>query len=39
MAVNTPKEVFVLMLGNARQGAERTTKVFQELSQAAQDPI
>jgi len=38
MAVNTPKEVFVLMLSNVRQGAERTTKFFQELSQAAQDP-
>ena len=38
MAVNNPKEVFVLMLSNVRQGAERATKIFQELSQAAQDP-
>jgi ferritin-like metal-binding protein YciE len=38
MAVNNAKEVFVLMLSNVRQGAERATKVFQELSQAAQDP-
>jgi ferritin-like metal-binding protein YciE len=38
MPVNTPKEVFVLMLSNVRQGAERTSKFFQELSQAAQDP-
>jgi ferritin-like metal-binding protein YciE len=38
MAVNTPKDVFVLMLSNVRQGAERTSKFFQELSQAAQDP-
>jgi ferritin-like metal-binding protein YciE len=38
MPVNNPKEVFVLMLSNVRQGAERASKVFQELSQAAQDP-
>lgn len=38
MPVNNPKEVFVLMLSNVRQGAERTSKFFQELSQAAQDP-
>jgi ferritin-like metal-binding protein YciE len=38
MAVNNPKELFVLMLSNVRQGAERSTKVFQELGQAAQDP-
>jgi len=38
MPVNNPKEVFVLMLSNVRQGAERTSKFFQELSQVAQDP-
>ncbi len=38
MAVNSPQEAFVFMLSNVRQGAERATKVFQELSQAAQDP-
>jgi ferritin-like metal-binding protein YciE len=38
MPANNPKEVFMLMLSNVRQGAERTTKVFQELSQAAQNP-
>ncbi len=38
MPVNNPKEVFVLMLSNVRQGAERASKIFQELSQAAQDP-
>jgi ferritin-like metal-binding protein YciE len=38
MAVNNPKDVFVFMLSNVRQGAERATKVFQELSGAAQDP-
>jgi ferritin-like metal-binding protein YciE len=38
MPVNTPKEVFVLMLSNVRQSAERASNAFQELSQAAQDP-
>jgi ferritin-like metal-binding protein YciE len=38
MPVNTPKEVFVLMLSNVRQGAERASKAFQEFSQAVQDP-
>jgi ferritin-like metal-binding protein YciE len=38
MSVNTPKDVFVLMLSNVRQGTERTSKFFQELSQTAQDP-
>ena len=38
MAVKDPKEVFVLLLSHVRQGTERSTKVFQELSQAAQDP-
>jgi ferritin-like metal-binding protein YciE len=38
MAINQPRELFVLLLSNVRQGAERATKTFQELSQAAQDP-
>jgi ferritin-like metal-binding protein YciE len=38
MAINQPRELFVLLLSNVRQGAERATKAFQELSQAAQDP-
>ncbi len=38
MSANTPKDVFVLMLSNVRQGAERSSRFFQELSQAAQDP-
>lgn len=38
MSVNTPKDAFVLMLSNVRQGSERASKFFQELSQAAQDP-
>src|SRR5215472_1413383 len=38
MAAKNPKEVFVQLLSNVRQGTERTTKVFQEISQLAQDP-
>ena len=38
MAANNRKEVFLLILSNARQGEERATKVFQELSKVAQDP-
>jgi ferritin-like metal-binding protein YciE len=38
MPVKNPKELFVLMLSDLRQGTERTTQVFQELSQIAQDP-
>ena len=38
MAAKNPKEVFVQLLSNVRQGTERTTKVFQEISQIAQDP-
>lgn len=38
MAVKDPMEVFRLLLSNVRQGTERATKVYQEMSQAAQDP-
>ena len=38
MPVKNPKELFVLMLSDLRQGSERTTKVFHELSEVAQDP-
>ena len=38
MAAKTPKEVFVHLLSNVRQGTEQTTQVFRELSQIAQDP-
>jgi ferritin-like metal-binding protein YciE len=38
MPVKNPKELFVLMLSDLRQGTERTTKVFQELGEVAQDP-
>jgi ferritin-like metal-binding protein YciE len=36
MATKTPKDLFVTTLSHVRQGTERTTKIFQELSQAAQ---
>ena len=38
MAAKNPKEVFVMLLSDVRQGTERSTKIFQEMSQAAQDP-
>ena len=38
MPIRNPKELFVLMLSDVRQGAERTTAIFQELSQIAQHP-
>ena len=37
MSINNPKELFVRLLSNVRQGTERTTNVFQELSQVAED--
>jgi len=36
MPVKNPRELFVMTLSHVRQGNERTTKIFQELSQAAQ---
>ena len=38
MPAKNPKELFVLMLSDLRQGTERTTRVFHELSEVAQDP-
>jgi ferritin-like metal-binding protein YciE len=38
MPIKDPKELFVLMLSNLRQSTERTTKLYQEFSQVAQDP-
>ena len=38
MPVKDPKEVFLMLLSEARQGTERSTKVYQEIGQAAQDP-
>jgi len=38
MPVRDPKEVFLVLLSNVRQGAERGTKIYQEISQLAQNP-
>lgn len=38
MPAKNPKEVFLMLLSDARNNTERTTKVFQEFSQAAQNP-
>ena len=38
MSVKNPNELFVMLLSNVRQGTERTTKIFQEISQVAQNP-
>jgi ferritin-like metal-binding protein YciE len=38
MSVKNPHDVFVMLLSNVRQGTERTTKIFQEISQVAQNP-
>ena len=38
MPINTPKELFILLLSDVRQATERTAKIFQEMSQAAERP-
>ncbi len=38
MPARNPKELFVKMLSDLRQATERTTKIYEELSEAAQDP-
>jgi ferritin-like metal-binding protein YciE len=38
MAIKDPKELFVMLLSDVRQSAERTGKILQELSQAAELP-
>jgi ferritin-like metal-binding protein YciE len=38
MATKNPKDIVVRLLSDIRQGTERTSKVFQEISQAAQNP-
>jgi ferritin-like metal-binding protein YciE len=38
MPVNNPKELFVQLLSGLRQGTERSTKVYQEISKFAEDP-
>ena len=38
MAIKDAKELFIWMLSDLRQGAERSTKLFEELTQLAKDP-
>ena len=38
MAITTAKDLFITMLSDLRHGAERSLKIYEELSQAAQDP-
>ncbi len=38
MAIKNPKEMFVKMLSDLRQGTEQTTKIFQEMSEVAEIP-
>jgi ferritin-like metal-binding protein YciE len=38
MPVKNPKELFVTLLSDARQNTERSAKVYQEISQVAQEP-
>jgi ferritin-like metal-binding protein YciE len=38
MPAKNPKDVFVMLMSDARNNTERTAKVYQELSQAAQNP-
>jgi ferritin-like metal-binding protein YciE len=38
MPAKNPKEVFLMLLSDARNNTERSTKVYQELSQIAQNP-
>jgi ferritin-like metal-binding protein YciE len=38
MAVNNPKEMFVKLLSDVRRGTEQSTKIYQEISEAAERP-
>jgi ferritin-like metal-binding protein YciE len=38
MPVNNPRELFVQLLSGLRQGTERSTKVYQEITKIAEDP-
>ena len=37
MAINNEKELLVFLLSDLRHGAQRTTRIFREISKAAQD--
>jgi ferritin-like metal-binding protein YciE len=38
MSAKTPKELFVMLLSDVRQGTEKSAKIYQEFGQLAQDP-
>ena len=38
MSARTPKETFLILLSHVREATERSTKIYDELGQAAQDP-
>lgn len=38
MPVNNPRDLFVKMLSDVRQRTEKTTKIYEQLSEVAQDP-
>lgn len=38
MPIKNPKQIFVLMLSDLRQGTEKTASIFQNLAQLAEDP-
>jgi ferritin-like metal-binding protein YciE len=38
MPIDNPRDLFVMLLSDLRRGAEGTTNIFKELSEAAQDP-
>jgi ferritin-like metal-binding protein YciE len=38
MPVNNPKELFIKMLSDVRQRTEKSTKIYEELSEVVQDP-
>lgn len=38
MPTKNPKEIFLMLLSDARQNTQRMTKVFQDISQVVQDP-
>lgn len=38
MPIKTPKELFVMLLTDVRQGAEKAEKIYEEIGQLSQDP-
>jgi ferritin-like metal-binding protein YciE len=38
MPIKTPKELFVMLLTDVRQGAEKAEKIYEEIGQIVQEP-